>query len=80
MEEDGDKPSPALPTRPPWTWKLLLFGASLAALGVSTLAYLGDDSSTLLPVRLMMALLTPVLMVGGGFAAGQMRQQALSEK
>ena len=72
-------PSRAPASRPPWTWKVLLFGASLAAIGVSALAYLGDDSATLLPVRLMMVLFMPVVMVGGGFAAGQMRQ-ALSQK
>lgn len=72
MDDNVTMSSPAA-TRPPWAWKLLLFGASLAALGVSTLAYLGDDSAKLLPVRLMLALMTPVVMVGGGFAAGQMR-------
>lgn len=53
-------------------WKLLLFGSSLAALGMSVDFYLVDDTS-LLPIRLMMVLLMPVVMVGGGFAAGQMR-------
>jgi len=64
-------PSPAV-TPNPDLWKMLLLAASLAALGVSTLAYLGDETS-FLPVRLMMVVLMPVVMVGGGFRAGQLR-------
>lgn len=68
-------PSPsAAPTRPAWTWKLLLVGASLAALGLSALAYLGDESSGLMPVRVVMVLAMPFVTVGGGFMAGQLRQ------
>lgn len=68
-------PSPsAAATRPTWTWKVLLIGASPAALGLSARAYLGDDSSGLLPVRLMMVLARPFVTVGGGFMAGQLRQ------
>ena len=68
-------PPPAVATRPTWTWMVLLLGAALAAFGVSALAYLGnDDSGSMLPLRLMMALMMPVVTVGVGFAAGQMRQ------
>jgi hypothetical protein len=74
VDEDATMPTPAVATRPPWTWKVLLFGASLAAFGLSALAYLGDDSTGPLPLRVMMALLMPLVTVGGGFAAGQMRQ------
>ena len=68
-------PSPsAAATRPAWTWKVLLVGASLASLGLSAMAYLGDDSSGLMPVRVMMVLAMPFVTVGGGFMAGQLRQ------
>lgn len=73
-------PSPsAAATRPPWMWKVLLFGASLAALGLGTLAYLGDDSTGLLPVRVMMVLAMPLVTVGGGFMACQLRQENSSK-
>lgn len=68
-------PSPsAAATRPSWAWKVLLVGASILALGVSAMAYLGDDSSGLMPLRVMMVLAVPFVTVGGAFMAGQLRQ------
>ena len=43
------------------------------------MAYLGDDSTGLLPVRVMMALAMPFVTVGGGFVAGQLRQAESSK-
>ena len=54
----------------------MLFGASLAALGLGALAYLGDASRSLLPIRLFMVFMMPIVTVGGGFLASQMRQAA----
>lgn len=72
-------PSPSAAARPPWTWKVLLLGASLAALGLSAMAYLGDDATGLMPLRVTMALAMPFVTVGGGFMAGQLRQAQSSK-
>lgn len=74
MDKDASMLSPAAANRPPWTWKVLLVGASIVAFGVSAMAWLGDDSSGLMPLRVMMVLAVPFVTVGGAFMAGQLRQ------
>lgn len=52
---------------------MLLFGAFVMCFGLSAAMFLGGDNDTLLPLRVAMAVVAPLVIVGAAFMAGEVR-------